>query len=193
MIEQANYLSELDAVAGDAEHGINMSKGFAALKALLPEMEGNAPFETLMETGNVIMSKTGGSAGVLYGTFFLEAAKACRGVDALDAHVIANMLRGALNGMMKRGGAIPGDKTMIDTIYPAVEEFEKATAEGRSLQECSALCTKAAKDGMERTKEMIAKKGRASYVGEKSMGHQDPGATSMYYVFEQAEAYISSK
>ena len=193
MIEQADYLSDLDAITGDAEHGINMRKGFSEVQLLLPEMGEHKIDQILKIAGKTIMTKTGGSAGVLYGTAFLEASKACKDLDEIGPENIAAMLRGALDGMMKRGGAQVDDKTMIDTLYPATVTFEEAVQDGLSLKECSNQATEAAKWGMEHTKDLVARKGRASYQGENSKGHQDPGATSMYYIFEQANQYINSK
>ncbi len=193
MIEQADYLSELDAVNGDAEHGINMKKGFSALKAELTPLSGLLPGAILLAAGKTIMSKTGGSAGALYGTAFLEASKAAAQRDSLDASAVGAMIQGALDGMMRRGGAQPGDKTMIDTIFPANAAFQHELENGADLAACMAAAEHAAKAGMESTKDMVAQKGRASYQGESSKGSQDPGATSMYYCFEQANEYLRQR
>lgn len=193
MMEQADYLSDLDAITGDAEHGINMKKGFSEVQRLLPEFQNQTIAEVFKRTAKAIMTATGGSAGVLYGTAFLAAAKAVEGCEALDVKAVSHLLRAALDAMMHRGGAQPGDKTMIDTLYPAVLAFEAAAEGGGTLLQCSAACTQAARQGMEHTKELVARKGRASYQGENSKGHQDPGATSLYYMLEQADAYVQQQ
>ena len=193
MIEQADYLSDLDAATGDAEHGINMKKGFSDVLEHLPELASGSIGGALSQAGRKIMTSTGGSAGILYSTAFLAASKACTDKNTLDVQTAGQMLRAALDAMMQRGGAKPGDKTMIDTLHPAVLCFEEHVARGQDWKVCSAACAAAARAGMEHTRDLVARKGRASYQGEGSKGHQDPGATSMYYIFEQADAYIQSK
>ncbi len=193
IIEQADYLSALDAVHGDAEHGINMKKGFSELKPLLPALQDQPIEAVLKQAGKTIMSKTGGSAGALYGTAFIEAAKVTAGLAELNARTVGQIIQAALDGMMRRGGAQPGDKTMIDTIYPATVAYQRELENGADLKGCCEAATIAAKNGMEYTKELVAQKGRASYHGESSKGSQDPGATSMYYLFEQANQYIQDK
>jgi dihydroxyacetone kinase-like protein len=140
-----------------------------------------------------LISKTGGASGPLYGTFFLDASKQAPD-DGIDLAALAAMMRGGLDGVKRRGNAEPGDKTMVDAITPAVEALEQAAADASppSLADALEAAAEAAREGMEATTPMVAKKGRASYLGERSKGHQDPGATSSYYLFDTAAQSLSS-
>lgn len=182
--EKKKHLTELDSAIGDGDHGQNLSRG---LQAAVERIEGTEDVaSTFQAVAMALISKTGGASGPLYGTFFMDAGKATPSDSPLSLPDWATMMRAGLDGVQRRGKAEPGDKTMVDAILPAVEALE-ATAEDEvdvstALQEAA----DAAEDGMEATTPMVAKKGRASYLGERSAGHQDPGATSSFYLFDTA-------
>lgn len=193
LIERADYLSELDALTGDGEHGINMEKGFSEVLKALPSLEAASISDVFKQTGKLVMTKTGGSAGILYGTLFLEMSKAVGEAEEVDAHLAAEMFSQALAGVTKRGGAEVGDKTLVDTLAPGAAALAEAAQGGAEVDQAFSAAAEAARRGMESTLELTAKKGRASYQGENSRGSLDPGAVSMYYLFEQFYAAISFK
>jgi phosphoenolpyruvate---glycerone phosphotransferase subunit DhaL len=175
-------LTQLDAAIGDADHGANMNRGMTAVVAAL---DGSPPANAallLKQVGMTLVSTVGGASGPLYGTFFLRMATASGEVTALDGQAFAKALRAGLEGVVSRGKAEAGDKTMYDALAPAVEALEGALSAAAPLTEAvtEALraATRAAEDGRDATIAMLARKGRASYLGERSVGHQDPGATS---------------
>ena len=177
-------LTELDAAIGDADHGINMDRGFrkilATLSAVAPEDIGSL-FKT---AGMALIGSVGGAAGPLYGTLFLRMAAEADGKAELAEKDVAAMFRRGLQGLMDRGQAGPGAKTMIDAWLPAVEALETACEAGCGLAEAVHRMAQAAKSGMIATVPLQATKGRASYLGERSIGHQDPGATSSYLILQ---------
>ena len=177
-------LTELDAAIGDADHGINMDRGFrkilATLSAAAPEDIGSL-FKT---AGMALIGSVGGAAGPLYGTLFLRMAAEADGKAELAEKDVAAMFRRGLQGLMDRGQAGPGAKTMIDAWLPAVEALETACEAGCGLAEAVHRMAQAAKGGMIATVPLRATKGRASYLGERSIGHQDPGATSSYFILQ---------
>ncbi len=174
--EQRDTLSELDKQIGDGDHGINMNRGF---QKLLEQLEGAADIAGVLRTASlVLVSTVGGASGPLYGTFFLRAAAACADKDALGSAALAALFRAGLTGVQQRGRAQPGDKTMVDALAPAVEALESAAASGASLREAVTAATDAAARGAQDTMPMVARKGRASYLGPRSAGHLDPGAAS---------------
>jgi dihydroxyacetone kinase-like protein len=184
--ENKSYLTELDSAIGDADHGVNMDRGFSAVLTKLPEME-DKDIGTISKTvGMTLLSTVGGAGGPLYGTFFLQAGMKSAGKMELNLEDWALAMRAALDGVVMRGKANLKDKTMVDAITPAVEVLENAVTNnvpmGQALKE-SAL---AAKEGMTATIPLVALKGRASYLGERSAGHQDPGSTSSYLIFQAA-------
>lgn len=178
------YLTQLDAAIGDADHGNNMARGFNAVVDTLPAMEGQDIGAMLKRTGMVLMSKVGGASGMLYSNFFLKAAACVAGKEELSAADLAALLENGLAGIIQRGRAEPGDKTMIDAWSPAVAALNDSLAEAGDLAAAMEACVAAARAGMEATVPMIARKGRASYLGERSVGHQDPGATSTVLLLE---------
>jgi dihydroxyacetone kinase-like protein len=184
--ENREYLTRLDAAVGDADHGINMSRGFKKVDTLL---SGSAPPNAaglLKAVAMALMSSVGGASGPLYGTLFLKAstAAASAGEGSRPAETAAALLRAGLDGVKQRGMAGPGDKTMIDALEPAVETLELAASQGRTLEQALADAAAAAEQGMRETIPMTARKGRASYLGERSAGHQDPGATSAWLLLK---------
>lgn len=182
--EKKLYLTQLDAAIGDGDHGLNMNKGFQAAKEKLETAAFETPADILKAVGMALISKVGGAAGPLYGTAFLNASKIVAGKTELDLNDFKDMLEAALEGVKSRGKAVVGEKTMVDAIEPALEALKKAVAEGASTREAMDLAVKAAEEGVAYTKTIIAKKGRASYLGERSIGHEDPGAMSSYVILK---------
>ncbi len=182
--ENKEYLTELDAAIGDAEHGISMARGFQKVASQLPALADKDIGTILKSAGSTFLSATGGAGGTIFATFFMEAGKAVSEKTELDTADLAAALQAGLAGVAKRGGAKPGDKTMLDTLAPAVATFDHALSAGADATDALAQAVAAAKQGMLATAQMIAKKGRASYLGERSLGHQDPGATSMYLILK---------
>mgnify|MGYP000851230492 FL=1 len=178
------FLSELDAVIGDGDHGINMSKGLFAVREKLRDNEGKNIGDILKITGMALVSNVGGASGPLYGTAFMKAAMAVNGKEEIDIKDFKNILEEALKGIKMRGKGQAGEKTMIDALEPALNVLSKAIEEGLSSKECLYKAKEAAREGVEYTKTIAATKGRASYLGERSIGHQDPGATSSYLILD---------
>lgn len=183
--EQRDHLTELDAAIGDADHGANMDRGLSAVVAALDAAPPADPAALLKQVGMTLVSKVGGASGPLYGTLFLRMAGAA-GAGELDPAGFAQALRAGLGGVVARGKAEPGDKTMIDALGPACEALDTALATGAPLQQALATAAGAARDGRDGTVALLARKGRASYLGERSVGHQDPGATSTALLLEAA-------
>lgn len=179
-------LTELDSSIGDADHGSNMDRGFSAVKAelaahALPDMA-----SIFQKVATVLIRSVGGSAGPLYGTFFLRAGAACAGKSQLGAADVAAMFQAGIEGVQQRGKAVAGDKTMLDALLPALEAMRQGIEGGASLTEMLDEAAAAAESGMLATVPMQARKGRASYLGARSIGHQDPGATSSYLLIKAA-------
>ncbi|MCD6552617.1 MAG: dihydroxyacetone kinase subunit L [Anaerolineae bacterium] len=178
--ENKEYLTELDSAIGDADHGINMDRGFQSVLKKLPSVEDKDAGTILKTAGMALVSSVGGAGGPLYGTAFMQAGMAVAGKYELEAEDILAALEAALKGVVMRGKANLGDKTMVDAITPAVAAMREALRNGAGTAEALEQATAAAEKGMKDTIPMLAKKGRASYLGERSIGHQDPGATSSY-------------
>jgi phosphoenolpyruvate---glycerone phosphotransferase subunit DhaL len=176
--EQREYLTGLDAAIGDADHGTNMDRGFKAVLDKLPGV-GEADIGTILKTvGTTLVSTVGGASGPLYGTAFLRAGMALAGKQDLEPVDLVTGLGAAVEGIMARGKAQRGEKTMVDALAPALEALQARVSAGASLDEALQAAVAAAEAGMTATIPMLATKGRASYLGERSVGHQDPGATS---------------
>lgn len=184
IFENKDYLTDLDAKIGDADHGLNLARGFAAVTAKLPEVEGQCIGTILKTVGMTLVSTVGGASGPLYGTAFMHAGAQVVGKQVLERADVVKMAQAALDGIMKRGNARPGDKTMVDTIAPVVEYLASAEALEASDQEVARRAVAIARDGMERTRDMVALKGRASFLKERSAGHLDPGAVSSFLMIE---------
>jgi dihydroxyacetone kinase-like protein len=176
--EQRDHLTQLDAAIGDADHGINLDRGFTAVLSAMEAAAPATPGAVLTLTGSTLISKVGGASGPLYGTAFRRAGKALG--DAADADMpgLAAALEAALAGVQQLGAAREGDKTMVDALAPATGAFSKAIAEGASDADALAALADAAQAGAVATISMQALKGRASYLGPRSVGHEDPGAAS---------------
>ncbi|MPZ88359.1 MAG: dihydroxyacetone kinase subunit L [Nitriliruptorales bacterium] len=181
--EHRTELIRLDAAIGDADHGENLDRGFRAAVERLPDPQESTPTDVLKAVAMALISKVGGAAGPLYGTAFLRASAALDGQAELDAGAVVQALDAALQGLKARGKADLGDKTMIDAWAPAVDAAREALEAGQGLPGVLAAATAAAEKGMKDTTPLVARKGRASYLGERSAGHQDPGATSTYLLF----------
>jgi len=177
--EQRDQLTELDSAIGDADHGTNMDRGLAAAVAALDDAAPETAGALLKKVGTTLVSTVGGASGPLYGTLFLRMAVALGDDDAASAEQLAAALRAGLDGVAARGRAELGDKTMLDALAPAVDALDAALAGGAALGEALAAASDAAERGRDATTPLQARKGRASYLGERSIGHQDPGATSV--------------
>ena len=175
-----DHLTQLDAAIGDADHGINLARGFTAVLGALDAAEAKAatPGAILTLTGNTLISKVGGASGPLYGTAFRRAGKALGGAADVDLPALSAALDAALAGVQQLGAAREGDKTMVDALAPATRAFSKAIAEGASPDDALSVLAGAATAGATATISMQALKGRASYLGPRSVGHEDPGAVS---------------
>ncbi len=180
--EQKEYLSELDGAIGDGDHGVNMAKCFRQVKAKLPDSEGKDVGSILKNTGMVVINSVGGAMGALYGTMFLRLAQEAAGKAEVNLSDMVRMFKAAEKGIRELGKAEVGDKTLLDTIAPAVAALENAEQEGKSLPDALADFEQAAQRGMESTRDLMAKVGRASRLGERTIGHQDAGATSCYFI-----------
>lgn len=180
-------LSELDREIGDGDHGENMNRGFVAVVGKLDALE--APpaqvADVLKLVATTLMSTVGGAAGPLYGTAYLRAAKVT-GLESLDAAAVVAMLEAALEGIVARGKATTGEKTMVDAWTPATTAAQEAVGSGAAPADVLAAAAAAAEEGAEATIPLVATKGRASYLGERSAGHKDPGATSTAYILRAA-------
>jgi phosphoenolpyruvate---glycerone phosphotransferase subunit DhaL len=184
--ENKEYLTRLDSAIGDADHGINMDRGMKAVTAKLDGFEGDDIGALLKTVGMTLVSSVGGAGGPLYGTLFLQMGVATAGKTELEPEDWAAALDAAVEGVQMRGKAEPGDKTMVDALIPARDAFSAAVAEGASFEEALRQSAAAAEEGMLATIPLVAKKGRASYLGERSAGHQDPGATSSQLLVKTA-------
>lgn len=176
--EQRDHLTQLDAAIGDADHGTNLSRGFTAVVAALAADPPATPGGVLTLTGRTLISKVGGASGPLYGTAFRRAGKSLGDAPDVDLAALATALEAALAGIQQLGAAKEGDKTMVDVLAPATSAFSKAVAEGQPSADALAALVAAAQAGAEATVSMQALKGRASYLGPRSVGHEDPGAAS---------------
>ena len=192
VIENEDHLTELDTAIGDADHGANMRRGMGKLQERLQEeMPSDDIGAFLRSVAMTLIGGVGGAAGPLYGTFFLRAATSPTNGRSVDLAQLTQMFRYGLDGLQQRGKAQADDKTMIDAIQPAVEAMEAALAAHQSAAVVLAAARQAAHLGMKHTIEIEAKKGRASYLGPHSIGHQDPGATSAYFLFETAAEVLT--
>ena len=171
-----DHLTQLDAAIGDADHGTNLARGFAAVTLAIPSA--TTPGTLLTTVGGTLISKVGGASGPLYGMAFRRAGKSLGALAEVDLPALAAALEAALAGVQQLGAAREGDKTMVDALAPATRAFSKAVADGASQAEALSALAAAAAAGAEATIDMQARKGRASYLGPRSVGHEDPGAAS---------------
>jgi dihydroxyacetone kinase-like protein len=184
--ENRDYLTELDAAIGDADHGSNMDRGMKAAVAALDENPPATAGELFTKVGMTLVSTVGGASGPLFGTFFLRAGTSFGDADTASPLEFAAALRAGLGGVVARGKAEPGDKTMYDALAPAVDALDTALSDQPELAPGLKVARDAAAAGRDATTPMLARKGRASYLGERSVGHQDPGATTVALLLEAA-------
>lgn len=182
--EKRDWLTELDSAIGDADHGANMARGMDAVAAALDAGAPATVDELLKKVGMTLVSSVGGASGPLYGTLFLRMGMSAGAVSELDAVALAASLRAGLEGIVARGKAEAGDKTMYDAMAPAVDALDATIADGADLAAATAAAAHAAAAGRDATLPLVARKGRASYLGERSAGHLDPGAASTALLFE---------
>lgn len=190
--ENKDYLTELDAAIGDADHGINMDRGWKKVSSQLPSLADKDISSIFKTVSMTLISSIGGASGPLYGTWFLRASTAVAGKPELNEQDILGLLQAGLEGVLQRGKAQLRDKTMVDVLSPALVAFQQAVAGGQNLQEALQQAVAAAEQGMKDTTPMLARKGRASYLGERSVGHQDPGATSAYLMLQSLLAVVEA-
>jgi phosphoenolpyruvate---glycerone phosphotransferase subunit DhaL len=190
--ENKEYLTELDSAIGDADHGINMNRGMAAVVAKLDAGEAGDVGALLKAVGMTLVSTVGGASGPLYGTLFLEMGKSAAGKSELSCQDGADALAAGVAGVQRRGKAELGDKTMLDALVPAVETLRSALADGSTLDEALRRSAETAQAGMTATIPLVAHKGRASYLGERSANHQDPGATSSWLLLRTAAETLAT-
>jgi dihydroxyacetone kinase phosphoprotein-dependent L subunit len=175
---EAGRLSRLDAAIGDGDHGTNLRRGFTAAVAAVREGAPETPGAVLVTTGRALISKVGGAAGPLYGGALRRAGKALGDRREVDAAALGEALRAAVEAVQKLGQAEKGDKTMVDAMLPAIAAYDSAIADGSDLTAATRMAALAARAGADATVPLQARKGRASYLGERSIGHEDPGAAS---------------
>jgi dihydroxyacetone kinase-like protein len=188
-----DQLTELDAAIGDADHGINMDRGFGEVLMRLPELAQQDMSALLKGIGMTLLSKVGGASGPLYGTLFLRMAQGASGHDVLTVDEFVAGLEAGIAGIQQRGSARPGEKTMVDALLPAMDSLRSGLAAGTALAGALAAAAAAAKAGMAATVAMQAAKGRASYLGPRSVGHQDPGATSAWMLVQAAAETLTEE
>ena len=182
--ENRGYLTELDSAIGDADHGANMARGMTAVMEKIGATPAPTMDELLKSVGMTLVSSVGGASGALYGTFFLRLAASTGAVTELDGTALAVALHAGLDGVIARGKAEVGDKTMIDAMAPALDAFDAVIGSGADVAAAASAASSAAAMGRDATEPLVARKGRASYLGERSVGHLDPGAASTAYLFQ---------
>jgi phosphoenolpyruvate---glycerone phosphotransferase subunit DhaL len=189
---QSDYLTQLDAAIGDGDHGINMRRGFDAVgKALAAQGNGVPGGRLLIVAGKTLVSTVGGASGPLWGSALRRAGRALGDVEMFDGEQLAASLDAALEGIVELGAAAPGDKTMVDALTPATRALHESLDSGAPLRDALRAAADAAAAGAEATVPMQARKGRASYLGERSIGHQDPGATSAAIILAALSTSVS--
>ena len=184
MRDNKEYLTQLDAAIGDADHGINMARGFGKVAEKLPTVADKDIGNILKTIGMTLISSVGGASGPLYGTFFMRSGMTLAAKEELDDNDLFTMLKSGVEGILQRGRPQLEDKTMYDAWFPALEAMEAAMQNGQDTKSALAAAVAAAEQGMKNTIPLQARKGRASYLGERSIGHQDPGATSSYLMLK---------
>jgi dihydroxyacetone kinase-like protein len=188
---EKDYLSELDGAIGDGDHGVNMAKCFREVKKKLAESTAEDVGTLFKDVGMVVMNSVGGAMGALYGTFFLKLSQSSAGKTEVNINDLVAMYQTGEQGILDIGKANLGDKTLIDSLSPAVRAIEAAEKDGKPLAGALADFEQAAKQGMESTRDMLAKMGRASRLGERTIGHQDAGATSCYFILRSLASAVT--
>src|SRR3954447_13472745 len=191
---QRDYLTQLDAAIGDGDHGTNMDRGFAAVEKALAGQNGDLPpGRLLIVAGKTLVSTVGGASGPLWGSALRAAGRSLGDAEAFEGEQLATALDAAIAAVVDLGAAAPGDKTMIDALVPASETLHNALDTGVPLELAVTAACEAAEEGARATVPMLAKKGRASYLGERSVGHQDPGATSTTLILRALERALAAE
>ena len=191
---EKDFLTKLDQPIGDSDHGINMARGFGEVEKKLPTLEGKDIGTILKTVGMTLVSTVGGASGPLYGSAFLKAGIACAGKEELDLSEFLSVLETATEAVKQRGKSTTEEKTMLDAMVPSLEAMHTKLEEGRDAKAVLSAGVDAAWKGVEHTKDLVATKGRASYVGERGIGHQDPGATSATITLEAIrDFYLENK
>lgn len=191
LAQQKQYLTGLDAAIGDGDHGINMDRGFQTVLAKIGPVKDKDAGTLLKTTGMALVGSVGGAGGPLYGTFFLRAGAALDGKSTVSLEELVGALEAGLTGVVERGKANVNDKTMVDALTPAIEQARARVREGASAGDALSAAADAAEAGMKATIPLKALKGRASYLGDRSIGHQDPGATSSYYMLRTLSEVVA--
>jgi len=186
--QQCDFLTGLDKEIGDADHGLNMRRGFSKVVEKLPSIADKDIGFILKNTGMVLLSNVGGASGPLFGTFFIRAAQSAQAHQSLTLVELYQMMREGADGVINRGKAEPGDKTMCDVWLPVVESLRQSSEQHLSVADALQAATGVAEAAAHATIPMQARKGRASYLGERSIGHQDPGATSVLFMMQMLTA-----
>ena len=189
--KQKDFLTQLDAAIGDADHGANMHRGFQNVITKTTAMSDQDIGAILKAVAMTLISTVGGASGPLYGTLFLQASMAAGAKKEVSSEEFGAMLEKGISGVVQRGKAVIGDKTMIDVLEPAIDALKSALKAGEPLSEALSKASEAAHRGVESTIPLVARKGRASYLGERSAGHQDPGATSSWLLIQAAAETIT--
>jgi phosphoenolpyruvate---glycerone phosphotransferase subunit DhaL len=189
--DNRDYLTQLDAAIGDADHGVNMDRGFSAALQKIDEDTSRPPGALLEVVGTTLVLSVGGAAGPLYGSAIRQMGRSLDTSETFDAEDLLVLLRAALEEIQRLGAAQTGDKTIVDALVPAIDAFERALRSGQDLVGAAGRARAAAEDGMRATVPLQARKGRASYLGPRSVGHQDPGATSTALLFTALERTAS--
>jgi phosphoenolpyruvate---glycerone phosphotransferase subunit DhaL len=191
--DQSDYLTQLDAAIGDGDHGTNMRRGFDAVgKALAGQSDSTPPGRLLIVAGKTLVATVGGASGPLWGSALRRAGRALGEAESFDGEQLALALDAAIAGVVELGAAAPGDKTMVDALMPAAQALRDALAADRPLEDAVQAAADAARQGAEATVPMRARKGRASYLGERSIGHHDPGATSAAIILSALSHAVSA-
>lgn len=194
IIENKIFLTDLDQAIGDGDHGINMARGFETVISKIDALADDADGNTILKTvGMGLLSSVGGASGPLYGTAFLRAATLMKDKTTVDLPLAIEMLNAAIKGIQDRGKAVQGEKTMLDVLIPVKNSLEESSEQQKSIIEALDKAVIVAKESVEYTKTIIATKGRASYLEERSIGHQDPGATSSYIMLESLTNYLKGE
>lgn len=183
---------ELDSVAGDGDFGMSVAKGFKVLKENWEELSKESIAQFLKDSGMIITEHCGGASGPIWGSAFRGAAKYAKGKDDLSLSEVAELFQSGIDAIQKRGGAKLGDKTLLDAIIPATESLKESAASDISMKDAMKKAAQSAVDGAEKTKDMVARKGRASYVGERSLSHPDAGATAIGIIFTEIVSNMSN-
>jgi phosphoenolpyruvate---glycerone phosphotransferase subunit DhaL len=191
--ENRDYLTQLDAAIGDADHGTNMDRGFTAVLEKLDADAQTAPGRMLTAAGGTLVSTVGGASGPLWGTALRRAGRALGEEEEFEAEQLAAALQAALDGVVELGAAQEGDKTMVDALSPAVRALRDSLSNGGSIADAVTAARTAGEEGMRATVPLQASKGRASYLGERSIGHQDPGATSTALILAALEQSVAAE